>query len=618
MLINYYTKRNVDLKANLLSQCNLTKYGLSLLELELLSEKNNITLRSYECSWDELIKLNEKNPIIFILNKDGIFHYVIGIIKNKEIIIYDPTGEKYIIKSPSEFCDWSGYLCLTSYSRFRTNKINISLPLFKNFNLAINLCFLTINLFEFVASVFISWLMSKFMNIDYLTMKVDDLWKISFIYFIFVFINSTFEFINNYFKMQYYKKNYKYTILNFFNTLNMKKSHFYDSYNKQEMNQFFEMNLHLLNFYCFYWSDLISQILITSLAICFVLMINIKFILIIMFLLFVKSIFTFNYFNLDKKIQKTIITNQIKIENNLDDLLKFKISNQNYFKEIQWSENISKKLINLCNEKLLFDYKKSFYTLIYSVFENMLNFLLLVFLWQMKQFNLGILFLIISLFGLISNNFNNVLGSIKSIYQIKPIYKFCLIIFATNNITNKAKTEIDHPTIITWKNNKFKNNLLIETNNIVNHPIISSLLMHDDPLNEITINNQLLNNINEFDLKQKFILVDQNYSLKKEEVIKILNFIHSIHNKHDLLNINCINWDKFNFEKLNPDLKMVLILMSFLETKNSIICFNNFFLQCSELLTKYVVNLLKKINDNNFLITNNTTSYLMEYYDYQI
>lgn len=301
MLINYYTKKNLDLKANLLSQCNLTKYGLSLLELEQLSDKNNINLKSYDCSWDELIKLNEKNPIIFVLNKNGIYHYVVGIIKNKKIIIYDPAGEKYCVNSKTEFIEWSGYICLTSYNRFKFKKIDISLPLFKNFNLAINLFFLIINLFEFITNVFISWLMSKFMNIDYLTININDLWKISFVYFVFIFINSSFDFINNYFKTQYYRRNYKYTIINFFNTLNMKKNHFYDSYSKQEINQFFEMNIHLLNFYCFYWSDFISQILITSFAISFVLMINIKFVLIIILFLFIKFIFISNFFNIDKK-----------------------------------------------------------------------------------------------------------------------------------------------------------------------------------------------------------------------------------------------------------------------------------------------------------------------------
>lgn len=319
-----------------------------------------------------------------------------------------------------------------------------------------------------------------------------------------------------------------------------------------------------------------------------------------------------------KKIQKVIIDNQIKIENNIDDFLKFKISNQNYFKEIYWSENICNKLIKLCNEKLSFDYKKNFISFIYKIFENILNFLLLIFLWKMNQFNLGTLFLIISLFGLLSNNFNNILNGIKNIYQIKPIYKFCLSLFVTNNITNNKKTEIEYPKSIKWKNNEYKNNLLIDSSNLIDHPIINSLLMYDDPLNQLFINNQLLSNINEFDLKQKFILIDQSYSLKKQEVIDILNFIHSIDNKNELININLINWEKFNFEKLNPDLKIILILFSLLETKNSVICFNNFFTKCSEVLENYIKSLLQKINNNNFLISNNTYSYLMDYYDYQI
>ncbi|MBR2651469.1 hypothetical protein IKD48_01485 [bacterium] len=129
MLINFYSKNNKNLKHELLGLCNLTKYGLSILEFEVLCSKYKINIDSYQMSWDELINLKTSRPIVLIIDNNGINHYVIAKIKNKILTVYDPNNLKFKVYSSEQLSNWIGIACLTSCEKisFPTFKINYSI-----------------------------------------------------------------------------------------------------------------------------------------------------------------------------------------------------------------------------------------------------------------------------------------------------------------------------------------------------------------------------------------------------------------------------------------------------------------------------------------------------------
>lgn len=69
--------------------------GLNILELSSLGDNYGLLLESFEGDFDSLINLKILEPLISLINQDGIYHYIIiSKIKDKKIIYYDPVFGK--------------------------------------------------------------------------------------------------------------------------------------------------------------------------------------------------------------------------------------------------------------------------------------------------------------------------------------------------------------------------------------------------------------------------------------------------------------------------------------------------------------------------------------------
>ncbi len=76
--------------------------GLNILELSSLGNNYGLLLESFEGDFDSLKELKISEPIISLINQDGVFHYIIIIkIKHNKIHYYDPILGKIILSFKS-------------------------------------------------------------------------------------------------------------------------------------------------------------------------------------------------------------------------------------------------------------------------------------------------------------------------------------------------------------------------------------------------------------------------------------------------------------------------------------------------------------------------------------
>lgn len=614
MLINYYNNSDTDIKSELLRKCNLTKEGLNLWELEKLCENYKIEVDSYEASYDELIEIKSKNPLILILKSDYGLHYVIGLIYKKDKIkIYDPSGEIYVVNNAKEFTAWTGYVCLTKTIKFRFKPIDITLPLIKNLNIMLIIMLLILNLIEFGLSIAISWLMSKIINLDLSNISIDSLWKLGIIFITLIFVNACFNFINDFLKLVYSRKNNKFFINQFLEQFQNKNYYFYECYSKEQIMQHYQLSQQLISFYNFFWSDLIAQVILLFSTTTFLILINSSILVMICINIALKIILIFCYLKIDLKLQNKIISKQALADKKFYEFLNLKEYSYFYKYEQMLMWKINEDLTHVYEYKYNNEYKKYLLDFCSNIWQYFFNFVILIFLWKNQSFNLGILFLCYSLFNIFNDSLEQVLKTIKQFLQVKPIYKYLLKMFNTNIIKTNSGIILDTPLELKWDNLVLKKNCYIEINNLVDHQMIKSLLIHQsEPIN-LFINNQNIKNYDSKDLIKKIILIDDNFNLSSDETILALK---ELKNKID--EYPSINWSNFNFNKIPKDIRIALILIYLSNCKNSIICFNNLFHNVSKKFSCFYYEKLIKLNESNFIISNSISNELNNFYDYQI
>lgn len=614
MLINYYCHTSGSLKSELLAKCNLTKEGLNLWELEKLCSAYKIELESYQATYDELIESNPKHPFVLVLQTEQGFHYVIGkIFKQNKIKIFDPIGKTFVINNKEEFKEWTGYVCLTKATKFKFKPIDITLPLLKNINFLITILFLSLNIFEFILNITISWLMSKIINLDLSNVTNDSLWKLGMIFLTIIFLNAGFGFINDYLKVNYAKRNNKFFINQFLNQLNNSNYYFYECFTKEQILQHFQLSQQLVSFYNFYWSDFIAQIFLLLGTTTFLIIVNWNLLIMISINITIKLILIFCYLKLDLDLQTELINKQTKANKKIFDFLTHKESNYIVNYEINLSKKISNKLIYLSDYKYTIDSKRNLLDFVINIWQYLFNFVMLIFLWKQQNFNLGTLFLCYSLFNLFNSSLEQTLKTIKQCLQTKPIYQYLLKTFSVDKINIHQGLTLEFPQEIKWNNLILKKNCLIETTNLTEHQLIKNMFMFQNEPYNLMINNLRIDCYDTNDLNKKIILLDNNFTLDKKTTLDNLKIL-----KDEKIKPPLINWNNFNFLKIPKELRIVLIL-NYLQTyTNCIICFNNVFDNISDKFSQIYLAQLTTLNQHNFIISNTISNQLSNFYDYQI
>ncbi|MGL5590991.1 MAG: Mbov_0121 family peptidase domain-containing ABC transporter [Metamycoplasmataceae bacterium] len=144
-LHNYYYDNWVSIN-NLKEKVNYGLAGLNILEISNLANNYGLLLESFEGDFESLINLDITEPIVTIINQDGVNHYVIITkIKNNRIYYYDPVFGKRILTF-SRFGEiFQNILIVVSKTSYQSkNEVEIEKLFYTNFKTTIFIIFLNL------------------------------------------------------------------------------------------------------------------------------------------------------------------------------------------------------------------------------------------------------------------------------------------------------------------------------------------------------------------------------------------------------------------------------------------------------------------------------------------
>lgn len=622
MLINYYYQCSNNFRFEILNQTNLTNSGISIYELEKVCSKYDIELDSYQMDKEEFETLETHNkPVVLILNNDEFLHYVIAFVKRKDVIIYDPNGTKYKIAKKDLFQKWTGYIifskkCKSDWKIFKNNSKNII-----SISWGLKILFLILELIQFTSCFAFSFLISKIINLSNENLINSNLLKLSLIFFSIVIFNVACTYLNNQIKLIYFNRINKQTIYRYFDLLNYKNFNFFKMNSSTQILKNWQIINKIIEFYLFFWSELIYKIIIfIAISIGLILILKSFWIVILIHCLLI-CFFTFINFKINNQYFQ-IYENKINyIDKNFIEYFLVHKNNHCFENKQKLFRNIGQNFINQQKSESLNQNKQNSVNIIYKFINYISQFILLVYLWNSNKLSISGIILTFNFFNWFTDCSSSLANIIQNKILIKPLEKTYYSFINTNNIEiNNDKLSWFKQSIdsIEYMKYKFNKNILIDTNNLENHILVKSLLDQQELIDEIKINSINLNNINPKDIYENIIYINSNYSISKED-IKLIFTNNSNFKYFKNLNFPKIDFNNLSIESFPNKLKIILILLSIVNLKNKMICFNNLFdAQIDKTTIENIYLILKNINQNNFIISNLDNQEMMTFYENQI
>lgn len=602
MIVNYYYHNDKDRKNQIYSLTeNMNNNGLSIIEIENLLNKFNIEAISYECEWEEIFELDK--PFIMLIKYNEIYHYVVGIIKHNFIYVYDPIGKKTKLNIKNKLPNFTGYIITTKFKNKKIKTLNFNNSIYKNISISLNLAFIIINILEFIFSMLCSYLISKLISIDIYNSFTDTLWKISFIYIVILLISELFNFLNNLIKKWYFFKILPKSLDHFWENINSKTISFFISYSEQELSQIYSYVYKIVKFYCFFTSELVSEILIFIITFSIGLTINFNNIYFLILLMIINLILMFFTLKIDKDIVKINHKNNPINEQNLINYFKNKKNITHYIHQIDHAKEIQLKINQTLHKNIKLDNNLNLINIIDKIVNNIFQFLIIILI-MFQQKNFGSLFICINILNLYTRSLKSIINFIKEYKNQSLIIDYVKKIYIQNSLPKDTKLKILQINSISIDNNLYIKNLCISKQDYFQNIIVNNLVNLYDPYNLIKINNNHLNDVKSIlFLTSTLIYINANniefpfvnYSLPAD----IIEYI-----------------SKNNSENLSYELKLIAILITLSNEKNKIIVINENFQNIKDdFLTQKIKKLLSIINEQNFIINNNMNPKLLNIYE---
>ncbi len=608
MMINHYYKKFVDRKNELYSLCeNLTKDGLNIYDIEILLSKYNIEIESYNSEWSELFSI--KTPFILVLKNNFANHYVFCKIKNNLLYMYDPVGEEYVYSKEEINNQYIGIVLISKYNNIKIKPININLNIMKNISWLFNIFMILINIFEFLFILFTSVLLSKIINLNIDLTFTDTLWKLSFVYIVILLISEGFNILNDLIKMKYFFNVYHKSINVFWKNINLKLFNFFQIYNEHKLNQIYGYVNKIIQFYSFFASNFISELIIFLISgICLIIINHITlYFLIIIFLLNLLLMY-FNFSNQKESI-KLGINNEDKLNNNLIKYFHYKKNNINLKLDIINGQKIQNNIQNIIYKQTKINYKDNIITFLNKFINSLVQYILLILCIQTHKNNLGIIFLISNLLTLFTSSLKTLLNYNKEYFSHIVIIKYLTNIFQTNNLKSTSDINIFEIKNIVFNKQIYNKNICINIVNIFNSDLVQKIINCYDPLNLIKINSFNLSNINIKNFYENNLIVcDLNNLYVNNNIEFNQKYINEDEYSYIINKYYNDNYD-FTYYKIN-------YLIQLCESKNKLIIINDTFNDIDDEQTLNIIyKLLTIINNNNYLISNCKNNKLVNIYE---
>lgn len=603
-LINYFHKTNISYE-QLLQESDLSKNGLTIYDLEIIANQHGINLESYNISFEEFEKYENKKYFILVLNKDEGLHYVIAR-KYKEFIeIFCSVNGNYKISYHELKQEWCGILIECSKNTFKSKKISINKNIFDQINwknfFFVNFFNILILVFVIFNTTFLQQIINNVININTLT-NILSISLTFLLTFIIKFIG------NSLIKLFCYKSIWSNYQQMHFKCLNKIRNKYISFFNKVNINHLRKMDHYLFqtsSFLNLKLNELFSDILIILCGVIFLFNLNWYLSLLILALLMVvTSIDIFRYFYFRKNINKLE-----EYQNNYDNsLLEFlndvKNNNYDYYKNENVKEIKDKFLKNKyfinknLNDEDNFNICENFIFHLFFIFIILLSSYFIV---NKKTISLAQLTIIIGMVQMLISSTKSILTILTKIPQYKfsyQIYKNILTvdnkpirigIMHLNQISNieYEKFKIWNDTLITGASGSGKTHMLQQICNMICN---DNVKIKFDNLDKTLLNEEIYQN--------QFIYLNNNSKFKLEKIIELLKKDESGVIKYfiEKLKIN-------NFEQLSFGQRQALVFLSLINEQNKIILLDEVLSNVDNDIKQELIQIIKPIIlQNNFLV----------------
>lgn len=621
MLINYYGLKNIS-KNDVLSNTDLPETGLNVQDLEDLLKKYDIQLDTYKLSYEELFEHHNHKPFIMILDYGVCLHYVVGMIKNKKLIIYNPDNsvKKYSLKEiPNRF---TGIVSFSNFKKQRIKKINFTKNnILQNAFSGLSFVFILSNVLELFLGLMLSYFMTKVMNIDPKVINVDVLWKISIIFILLIAVHYLFNFTNYLIKVWYFKEIYQQGIKDLFNLFLQKNIYFYRTYNNFSILQNLGYFPKILHFFAFYSSDLLAECLIFLGTTIALLTINYWYGLITLIditILLIVNVFIYknNLQLLDRTWKK-----QVNLEKEISDFVDSSKNNKSFTIQSNLLSDIENKLLEQNNIHISFSFKNEIYHLIIEIFNQLLNYAILLMAWLIANQKIGSIFLSITIFHLNSSSITKLTNCLFEYLNIKPIYSKLLDMLANNNYLLNDKTlVINTLDSISINNVVFTKNILLMKKDITEWEYFDYFVKQKDYDGTVKINGINLSEYNALNYQKTLCFIDKDSYRTSICIKKYFELLNDDFYKRimECVSLYKINPEETYIHSLPKELKGIFILISLLTFKNKLIFLNNVLDQINPLFYSLAKDIFIELNKSNLIVSNSVNGECLELYDNQL
>ena len=601
-LTKYYFK-NSNFN-QILTDANLTSYGLSIFEFEALCFKYGILAETYETNIIELEKLNISDYFVLVIFNNNNNHFVIAKRVNKGIKIYDSAKGEYIL-SFEELAKVFANIFI-KISKIKSNKLTkLNSKKWINYlDVKLFLLFTLINILIASLSICFGLFMNYVLDLCVISQNVKNLVIVCFSFAIISSLKHLFNYLLTYLNSRQLKEQYYFYKSKLFDNLFNKKNGFFNKVNK---NNFFILNnamITICNFNIIVIPNLVSNILIGLVCLCILISNSIYFLILFIVIILFQIFYSIINLNFQKRSLENNIKNASSISIYSNQYIQNKKCNNCYINE-KLKEGLNNEFnVSLRNNSFQ-SIISSKLSLIFNLFNDLLfiitSFASIVMIWKNNNFSIGEILFIINTQLILSSSvseMSNFFGQRFIYKKMRVIYdEFCEI----DNITNKSTRVIE-------KINTIKE---IKAKKITS--LMNGKTYHRDNFSELTdslLNHRQLENysvkINDFDtikINQNWLNTTICYFNNKNKLKKKKFDYDSISNKAIL---NCIK--KFNIKIENPkDINEIIMLnvLKLFESKNKIIIFDKYFNNLTLEYKKYINNcIIKEIVKNNFVLIN--------------
>lgn len=633
---NYFYPKDIINKSSLIEISNLTDKGLNLYDLEVIGNKINLNIETYELNISEFYDLNYYEYFITFVSGNGMNHFVICKRDKSNILLYDFDGRKYIY-TYEEFKNIYNNIFIKVQKKI-VKDFNIDLYKYNKkifFEYPNNYFFISIVIFVEIFSMFLNMISNGFIKIliDKIIplQMINELIYIALFFIVINLMNFIFFYLLNIWKMNKYESIFKNHIHLYTFFLKNKNKIFFEKFSKEIICEYPNAISHLIIkkyflipsliadiFICIF---LVSIIFINSYIFIFPFLINAFFIVIFGLIKLKNNNKNYNALNINKNKIEISYKNFYDFIINEKDSNKLNSLEENWHKEL-WEFNKINKISNIFNSTIdLFD--NSISKFIFISFASLFSYSIVTTLNNQKITISNLIFLT-SILTMLTSTFNDIFSFVCSIPLYKKSNRILNDFVSIHNIQfneyglsiNNVEKIMFNNLNFSYKDEKiiFKNfnktfsngDLLIGRNGVGKttlFKIISMDYLDNNQLEKSYLINDLeLSKINLQKMFNNIIYIPSN-----SQNIKI-NFENLLNNKDKEIRdftYNLISKLKINFsdDKHSKGEQQIINAISLLDYKNKIILFDESFSnineQYYEIVYKDIKNFLEK---NNFVL----------------